>query len=283
MENLLNKRLSFMSFKNGDEFLVNGFLKTVVATGWGPEVGCSVKADDGKYYHDSMLRDGLDVTFSADFQISRRAAIAAVYSQRHLDDKVLEKIVDSLKNVPTSGIEDLNGHSCDLINREQAFDVIRSIEGLSAANQDLAVQSIKGMLIWGEKTQDEKRVFIAKEKGIDPVIDTPAHPAFRLELIADQYAVYCNPGDDVRVVDLTSKKILDHDTGVKRYNEIMDQITFEGKHCEFDSVYIGFLKQHHAQFHKKPSLASQIQSAVSRSSSNPDTSHKKDKTAEPLR
>ena len=71
MKNTLNDSHSFMSLKDGEEFLVNGILKTVVSTGWGPGVGSCVKADDGKYYHDSMFREGLDIIFSADFQISR--------------------------------------------------------------------------------------------------------------------------------------------------------------------------------------------------------------------
>ncbi len=109
------------------------------------------------------------------------------------------------------------------------------------------------------------------------------HPAFRLELVVDQFAIYFNPGDDVRVVDLDTKKLLENDIGTKKYNEIMDKITFEGKGYEFGSVYVKFAKQNRVQFHKKHTLSEQIKSASSRANEAASSASTKTKVQESQR
>lgn len=77
-----------------------------------------------------------------------------------------------------------------------------------------------------------------KGKDIRLEIDTKDHVGFRLQLVADDYAFYVNPGDDVLVSDLRANEILGEDVGLKRYYETMDSIVNNGMLYDYGDTFI---------------------------------------------
>lgn len=93
------------------------------------------------------------------------------------------------------------------------------------------------------KEMDRKDILKVKVQGkevkIPFVIDTGKNEAFELVLVADGFAFYMNPGDEVFVMDLRTGELLEKEDGEKRYHKTMKEVVQENKAYEF--VEISFL------------------------------------------
>ena len=83
----------------------------------------------------------------------------------------------------------------------------------------------------------EKRKQIAAEKGIPLEITSGDNIPYKPILVAGNEAVYLGSGDDILVMDISTKQFLDKEEGYGRYAELMDGVVNREKEFEFGEVY----------------------------------------------
>ena len=96
---------------------------------------------------------------------------------------------------------------------------------------------------------DRKDTLKVQGKEVKFVIDMGKNQAFELVLIADGYAFYMNPGDEVFVMDLNTGGFLEKEEGKKWYHKTMKEVVNENKAYEF--IEISFLLDKAGDFSEK--------------------------------
>lgn len=83
----------------------------------------------------------------------------------------------------------------------------------------------------------EKNITI-QGREIELAIDTNEHPCFRLGFVADGYAFYENPGDEILVMDLKNNELLEESDGLNLYYKTIREIVNEGKFYEYGESFV---------------------------------------------